>query len=86
MAKIYRIEYDRSNCIGAGICAALNPENFNMNDDTKADLSGATLNEKTGMWEKEITEAEYEKMMAAAGGCPVLVIHVIDKETGERLV
>lgn len=86
MAKTYRIEYDRNNCIGAGICAALDPENFKINDDTKADLIGATFNEKTGMWEKDVTQAEYEKIIAAAGGCPVLIIHVIDNETGERLI
>ncbi len=86
MPKIYKIEYDRNNCIGAGICAALSPENFKINNDTKADLIGGVLNEKTGVWEKEITEEEYDKMMAAAGGCPVLVIRVIDKESGERLV
>ena len=86
MTKIYKIEYDRNNCIGAGICAALDPENFKMNDDTKADLIDATYNEQTGMWEKEITEEQYEKIMAAAGGCPVLVVHVVDKETGEKLI
>ncbi|MFH0889901.1 MAG: ferredoxin [Candidatus Aenigmatarchaeota archaeon] len=86
MTKIYKVEYDRTNCIGAGICAALNPENFKINDDTKADFLEAKLNEKTGMWEREITEKELEKVMAAASGCPVLVIHITDKETGEKLI
>ena len=86
MPKVYKIEYDRNNCIGAGICAALSPENFKINDDTKADLLQAKFNEKTGMWELEITDKELDKVMAAASGCPVLVIHVIDKETGEKLI
>ncbi len=84
--KTYKVEYDRAGCIGAGICAALDPENFKINDDTKADMLEAKLNDKTGFWELEITEKEFDKVMAAASGCPVLVIHIIDKETGEKLI
>lgn len=71
----YTIEYEREGCIGAGACVDACPSNWSMNDDGKADLKVA-----------EIDEAQLEENKAAAEGCPVNVIHIINKETGERLI
>ena len=71
----YRIIYDRSGCIGAASCAAAAPQNWIMADDGKADLVT-----------KEITEAELQENMDAAESCPVMVIHIENIETGERLI
>ena len=82
MAKI-KIIYDREGCIGAGVCAALAPDEWVMNDDGKADLKGAKKNGE-GKFEMEIDEAALERNIQAAEGCPVIVIH-LQKENGEKI-
>ena len=86
MAK-YVVEYDRKNCIGAGACAAVNPERWKVNydKDGKADLLGGK--ERADGWsELEIDDKEFEKLKAAAEICPVNVIHIKKKESGEKII
>lgn len=71
----YEIQYDRDGCIGAGSCVGANPENWEMAEDGKANVL-----------KKEITEEELEINKEAAMACPVGVIHIINKETGEKLI
>jgi ferredoxin/transposase len=71
----YKIGYDREGCIGAGSCIGACPKNWSMAEDGKATVG------KT-----EITEAELEMNKEAAEACPVNVIHIINNETGERLI
>lgn len=75
MAKRYRIIYDRSGCIGAASCAAAAPKNWVIADDGKADVVS-----------REITEDQLQENLDAAESCPVMVIHIEDMETGERLI
>ena len=56
-----------------------------MNDDGKADLIGGKVR-KDGWQETEIDEKEIEEMKAAAEICPVNVIHIRKKETGEKII
>lgn len=82
MVKV-RIEYHRDKCIGAGVCAAVDPDNFEMNEDGKADLIGS---KKDGEMEiKEMEMDSYENLKTAAEGCPVFVIKVIDKDKNEKI-
>ena len=74
MAK-YEIIYDREGCIGAGACANVDPANWKMADDGKANVL-----------KKEIEESELEANLNAARSCPVNVIHITNKETGEKLI
>ena len=85
--KKYRIVYERSGCIGAAVCAALDEKNFVMNADSFADLTESKQVEN-GKWEKivELDEQEAKRLLEAAEGCPVTVIHVFDLETGKQLV
>jgi len=71
----YKIEHDRENCIGCGACEGTCPDNWMMKDDSKASPK------KT-----EISEEELESNQQAASGCPVNVIHIINKETNEKLI
>lgn len=80
----YRIIYDRTGCIGAGTCEALDPDDFKLVEDGLADLVDAD-DEQGGVWEKEIPEDRMEAALDAAKGCPVNVIRVVDTETGEQL-
>ncbi len=82
--KVYKIVYDRPGCIGAAACVAIAPKVWVMNDDGKADLiGGKKISENE--WELEVSE-ELEVNVDAAQGCPVNVIRIFDKETGEKIV
>ncbi len=83
----YIIQYERKSCIGAGVCAAVNPDNFVMNKDGKADLMNSTLKDsETMVFEKEMDEGQLANAKMAAEGCPVNVIHIINKDTGEKII
>ena len=84
--KRYKIVYDREGCIGAAACVAAYPERWNLMDDGKADVKDGTKNDDNTVQELEFTEEEFQKMMDAAQACPVNVIHIVDLETGERLI
>ena len=84
-----KIVYEREGCIGAAACAAIDPDNFVMNDDGKADLTKAEKR-PDGKWEKIVdvpTQADAEKIIDAARGCPVDVIEIFDddKEKGKKI-
>ena len=81
----YLVEYDRANCIGAAACASTSPKFWKMNDDGKADLIGGNAR-SDGWQESEIDEKDIEEMKAAAEICPVNVIHIKKKETGEKII
>lgn len=80
------IQYDRRVCIGSGTCAAVCEKHWVMEDDGKAKLVDSVFNEKTGMFEKSVPESEFEGNKMAAEGCPPNCIHVINKETGEKII
>ena len=82
MPKI-RIEYERDKCIGAGVCAAVDPENFVMNEDGKADLINSKKEGELDI--KEMDMDNYENLKTAAEGCPVFVIKVLNKDTNEKI-
>lgn len=84
------IEHDRPNCIGCGACAAITPEYWIMDDDGKSDIknSAAKKNEKGEIILEtlDIEETEFPKNKEAAESCPVNVIHLKKKETGEKII
>jgi len=80
----YLIKYDRKGCIGAGVCAAVAPEFWVMSQDGKADLVKANKVGE-GQFELEIEEKDLDVNKQAAEGCPAIVIHVLKKETGEKV-
>ncbi len=84
--KKYRIVFDRGSCIGAAVCAATDEANFRMNPDGKADLLGGKQDKGAWVTIVLLDEKEKKKLLEAAQGCPVNVIHVFDAETGKQLV
>ncbi|MBI2143744.1 ferredoxin [Candidatus Woesearchaeota archaeon] len=84
MAK-YLLEHDRPNCIGCGACAAVCPKFWEMNDDGKSDIKGGKPR-KDEWQELEIDEKDFETNREAAESCPVNVIHIKNKETGEKII
>ncbi len=81
----YVLQHDRESCIGCGACTAMGPENWAMGDDGKAKLIGSAVN-KAQMFEKSIDDSSFEKNKMIAEGCPVNVIHIIDKKSGKKII
>lgn len=84
MAK-YRVEFNRDECIGAGACVAANADWWSIDQDGKATLKSSTFDAGKKTWVLEITDADLQKQMDAAGVCPVTVIHIFD-EHGKQLI
>lgn len=72
-----KIIHEKDKCIGCGSCVALCPKFWEMGEDGKAHLIGATVNPKTGNEELEVAKIGCHQ--EAADSCPVQVIHIIDK-------
>ena len=85
MGKKYKLQHNRPDCIGCGACAVVTPEFWEMNDDGKSDIIDPKKLEN-GWQEKEIDEKDFEINLEAAESCPVEVIHIIDKETNEKVI
>ena len=81
----YLLEHDRPNCIGCAACAAVNPKHWEMKDDGKSDIIGGKQRED-GWQELEIDEQDFEDDKQAAECCPVNVIHLKKKDTGEKII
>jgi len=81
----FAINHDRPNCIGCGACAAVCPSRWSMNADGKSDIIDSKMRED-GWEELDIEESEYDGNKQAADSCPVNVIHLINKETGEKII
>ena len=79
------IQYDRKTCIGSGTCAAVCDKHWVMEEDGKAKLIGSAFNNETQMFEKSIEEKDFDMNKMAAEGCPPNCIHIINKETGEKI-
>ena len=79
----YLILFDRANCIGAGACAAMDPEHFKMTGDGKADL---IKGKDIGKGKFELEAEENPAIIEAAKACPVEVIKVKNINTNENLV
>ena len=87
MGKKFIVKYEREACIGAGACVGMDPKDWVIdNSDGKANLLGTMGQDEKGFDVKEIDESELEAMMAAAKGCPVVVIHVYEKDTGKQII
>ena len=80
------IEHDRPNCIGCGACAAIAPKFWEMSDDDGKSniIKGKQLD--NGNEELEIKQKDFADNMEAAEACPVNVIHLIKKDTKEKLI
>ena len=66
--KTIELKVDRSLCIGAATCVVLAPQAFELDNENKA-----VIKETAG-------EEDYQKIIEAAKGCPVLAIIVKDKD------
>ena len=83
MTKRYKIIYKRNECIGAFACVAAEPKEWAENEDNKADLVEG-IHEGEEVYIKELDDLGNN--LEAAQSCPVNCIHIIDQQTGKRLI
>lgn len=75
-----KVIHEKWKCIGCGACAGVCSEFWEMEDDGKAKLKGATY-KKTDEGELgELTVDDAKCNKDAAAGCPVQCIHVKEGE------
>ena len=84
--KRIKIVYEREGCIGAAACAGINPEDFIMNSDGKADL---TESYKEGKYFIKIVtvndQKTLDKIIDSIRGCPVDVLEVWDMDENNKI-
>ena len=68
----FRIEIDRDECFGDGLCVDIAPDTFELDDEDKIIVKDAA-----GNWPEVIIEA--------AKSCPSDAIILHDLETGEQI-
>jgi ferredoxin len=83
--KKFTLQHDRPNCIGCAACEAVAPEIWEMNADGKSDIKGGK-DRSDGWQESNFEETTFDKNKEAADSCPVNVIHIINKDTKEKLI
>ncbi len=83
--KKFQIQHDRPNCIGCAACAAVGPDFWIMSEDGKSDIIGS-IKKEDETEELDIEEKDYNVNKEAADSCPVNDIHIINKETKEKII
>ena len=77
--KTIKVVYDRNGCIGAQACVAINPIDWVMNQDGKADL---TEGKKEGDRFVKVIQVDDQqtlnRLVESANVCPVNIIEVWD--------
>jgi len=71
------VKLERKGCVGCGACASIYPNLFEMLDDGKSMIKGVVLDDKTHVFEKQVSQDDLECAQNARMVCPVGVIHVI---------
>lgn len=82
----YKIVYERDVCIGAASCVAVAPLTWELDKENKALLKDGKKTNDPNIFEKEIDEKDLQINLDAARACPVNAIHIIEKETGKKLI
>lgn len=81
----YILQHNRPDCIGCAACEAVAPDFWEMNEDGKSDIKGGK-NVENGWQELDFEEKDFQINKDGADSCPVNVIHIVKKETGEKII
>ena len=81
----YTLQHNRPDCIGCAACEAVAPDFWEMNEDGKSDIKKGK-NVDNGWQELEFEEKVFTINKDAAESCPVNVIHIVKKDTKEKII
>ena len=84
----FRVELDKNACQGFGACVELCPQFFQLSDvDGKSRIEGSKKIVKENEVVAETLELDkLECVREAAEACPFIAIHIVNVETGEKLI
>ncbi len=84
----FRVEIDKNACQGFGACVELCPQFFQLSDVYgKSTMEGAKKVVKEDEVVAETLELDkLECVREAAEACPFNAIHILNLETGEKLI
>ena len=84
----FRVELDKNACQGFGACVEVCPPFFQLsNVDGKSSIEGAKRIMKENEVVLETLELQkLECVVEAAEACPFNAIHIVNVETGEKII
>jgi ferredoxin len=84
----FKVEVDKNACQGFGACVELCPTFFELSDvDGKTTIDGGKAVTKDDAVVAETLELDdLDCIREAAEACPFVAIHIVDLETGEKLI
>jgi ferredoxin len=84
----FEVEIDKNACQGFGACVELCPQFFELSDvDGKTTIKGGKgVMEDNEVVAETLELAELECIREAAEACPFVAIHIVNLETGEKLI
>ena len=84
----FTVEIDKNACQGFGACVELCPQFFQLSDvDGKSSIEGAKKVVRENEVVAETLELdELECVREAAEACPFNAIHIVNLDTGEKLI
>jgi len=84
----FAVEIDKNACQGFGACVELCPQFFQLSDvDGKSSIEGAKKVVRENEVVAETLELdELECVREAAEACPFNAIHIVNLDTGEKLI
>lgn len=84
----FRVEIDKNSCHSFGACVELCPKFFHFSDvDGKSSIEGAKkVIEENKVVAETLEVDKLECVREAAEACPFKAIHIVNVETGEKIV
>jgi ferredoxin len=84
----FRVKVDKNICQGFGACVELCPGFFALSDaDNKTTIKGGKeVMKKDEVVTETLELDDLECIREAAEACPFAAIHIVDLETGEKLI
>ena len=84
MQNKYKIEHNKPECIGCGVCAALAEKFWEIDEEGKSHLINSQKI-KEGWETLEIEDQNFKINLESAESCPVNVIHIKDRN-GDQII
>ena len=82
----FMIKLDRERCIGSAACQAISSKLWALDGDGKINLLKGFKNNDNSEQTREIESKDFKEAIESAQACPVNAIHIMNKQTKEKLM
>lgn len=81
-----KIVYDRNGCIGAAACASINPADWVMDSDGKANLTNSSKEAEKFVKVVDVQDEQgMSRIVESATVCPVSIIEIWDVNENKKI-